>query len=71
MKKAYCTSYDDLDCCNSCHREDQFHQTEYRGRILISCCLGMDNLKKKIDGNILSSLVSSANEEFYPENNCE
>lgn len=49
MKKVFCSQYDDICCCQSCHREDEFYKTTYKGIEVNHCCTSITDIKLDID----------------------
>lgn len=60
MKKLFCSQYDDIQCCPTCHREDEFYKTTFKQFEISHCCSSFYDIKE----DILKHL------EEQPENDC-
>lgn len=49
MKKIFCSQYDDVECCETCHHEDSFFVSYYKSLSISHCCLSLTDIKSDID----------------------
>jgi hypothetical protein len=48
MKKLFCSQYEDVECCETCHSDDSFFSTPYKNFTIFHCCSSLINIVEDI-----------------------
>ena len=48
MKKLFCSQYKNIECCDSCHLDDQFFKTMFKGFEINHCCSSKYDIEQDI-----------------------
>jgi hypothetical protein len=48
MKKLYCHNYKKIECCQTCHNNDEYYKTNYLGYEINHCCTTCNDIKDDV-----------------------
>lgn len=59
MKKLFCSQYKNVNCCETCHNQDESYKTVYKGFEMNHCCSSYIAIQNDIDAHLEEPLEDS------------